>query len=703
MSGTGGRTSAERVILYARVSSEEQAKKGYSLSGQLRELREHAAKRGHKVLAEVVDDGYEGDSLWRPGIDRVRRMVTGGGVDLVLATERDRIARKRGYAFVLEEEFREHDCALRALEDKEEDSAEERLMRAIKDDFAEYEHAKITRRTFSKKLEKARGGEIIAGRTPNYGFRYNERRNGYLIDEDKMALVRRVFEMIGEEGATSYAVVKWLESVDPHGPTGKGWNLPYIRNMVFNDVYKPHSFEEIKGCVSPKAAAPLDPGKRYGIWWFNRRRFEPKRTPPKTPGDFKRKYRPIPKPHNEWIGIPIPDPGIPASLIEAARTRVGKNKGPSKNGRRFWELSGNIVRCAECGYVMGTTSSGTPTNDYFYYRCRSKYNVKSGCSNGRGVRADILEREVWEMVSSALRRPVRLRAGLQRMIESRRKLLAAEPEKQIARWAAQIDKAKIKRARYQDQEAEGLMTREELRVRLAKLQETMELAEAEVRRLELHEEGVRELQRGGEQLLERYAKLLPDKLQNISGAERRRIYQMLQVEVFVPKEGDIRLRLPFLPDEESFCRDKIVSWSAIGREVVHCLPGYRFSRSIISLATSGRKLFESMMKSASWTSAFRASAMRFSMELAIASRARLASWSAIWKILRRSVSTSPRMGSSPPTVSLKRPIRRSSTSSTRSSTVPATEKLKTVTTSFWPKRSTRPIRCSTRIGFQGKS
>ena len=134
---------SRRVILYARVSSEEQTKKGYSLSGQLRMLREHAEETGHQVLAEEVDDGYEGDSLWRPGIDSIRRRVAEGGMDLVLATERDRISRKRGYTFVLEEEFREHGCALRALEDKDEESAEERLMRDIKDGFAEYEHAKI--------------------------------------------------------------------------------------------------------------------------------------------------------------------------------------------------------------------------------------------------------------------------------------------------------------------------------------------------------------------------------------------------------------------------------------------------------------------------------------------------------------------------------------------------------------------------------
>ena len=257
---------SKRAILYARVSSDEQAKTGYSLSGQLRELREHAKDASYEVVMEAVDDGYEGDSLWRPGIDQIRRKVSKGGVNLVLATERDRIARKRGYVFVLEEEFREHACALRALEDKDEDSAEEWLMRAIKDDFAEYEHAKIAQRTFSKKLEKARGGEIIAGKSPNYGFRYNEKRNGYLVDEGKMPLVRRAFEMIGTEGATSYSVVRWLEGMDPHGPTGKGWNLPFLRKMVFNDVYRPHSFEEASACVPPEVAARLDPEKRYGIW-----------------------------------------------------------------------------------------------------------------------------------------------------------------------------------------------------------------------------------------------------------------------------------------------------------------------------------------------------------------------------------------------------------------------------------------------------
>ena len=201
---------------------------------------------------------------------------------------------------------------------------------------------------------------------------------------------------------------------------------------------------------------------------------------------------------------------------------------------------------------MGTTSSGTLSNDYFYYRCRSKYNVKSGCTNGRGVRADALEREVWKAVSAALQRPERLRAGLEKMIESKRALLATNPDEQIARWTNEVEKARAKRARYQDQEVEGLMTREELRAKLAKLDETVKLAETEMGKLRRHEGGLRDLQKGGEELLERYARLVPKELEDLSSAQRRHVHQLLRIEVRVPREGDIRIRLPFLPENGEF-------------------------------------------------------------------------------------------------------------------------------------------------------
>jgi len=44
-----------RAILYARVSTDEQARSGYSLAQQIDALREFAARAGLEVLAEAQD------------------------------------------------------------------------------------------------------------------------------------------------------------------------------------------------------------------------------------------------------------------------------------------------------------------------------------------------------------------------------------------------------------------------------------------------------------------------------------------------------------------------------------------------------------------------------------------------------------------------------------------------------------------------
>ena len=123
-----------------------------------------------------------------------------------------------------------------------------------------------------------------------------------------------------------------------------------------------------------------------------------------------------------------------------------------------------------------------------------RHNVKSGCTNGRGVRADILARGLGGGLSLLLR-PELLRAGLKQIIESKRELLATKPEEQIACWGEQLEKANIKRSRYQAQEAEGLMTRQELRAKLAELDETVDLAEAEIEKLRHHEKSIKAMAR----------------------------------------------------------------------------------------------------------------------------------------------------------------------------------------------------------------
>ncbi len=64
---------------------------------------------------------------------------------------------------------------------------------------------------------------------PNYGFRFNEDHDGYLVDEDKMAVVKRIFRMVGVEGMALNAVRCTLEEEGTLSPSGRrGWRVGSI-------------------------------------------------------------------------------------------------------------------------------------------------------------------------------------------------------------------------------------------------------------------------------------------------------------------------------------------------------------------------------------------------------------------------------------------------------------------------------------------
>ena len=98
----------KRAVLYARVSTDEQARTGYSLAQQLEALKEYASREGYEVIEEVSDPGQSGASLERPGMDRVRDLVAAGGVSVVLAQDRDRFTREPAYHYLLRREFEEY-------------------------------------------------------------------------------------------------------------------------------------------------------------------------------------------------------------------------------------------------------------------------------------------------------------------------------------------------------------------------------------------------------------------------------------------------------------------------------------------------------------------------------------------------------------------------------------------------------------------
>src|SRR5215211_6488012 len=258
----------KRAILYTRGSSAEQAKSGYSRAQQLEALRDYAAREGYKVLEEVSDPGQSGASLERPGMDRVRDLVAADGVSVVLAQDRDRFAREPAYHYLLRKEFEEYGCKIRAINDRGDDSPEGELTNGILDQLAKFERAKTAERSRRGKLRKAREGKIICGHTPGYGFRYNEPRDGYEVEPHNMAVVRRIFSLIGSGGESLSGTARTLERDGVRSPSGnRVWVKPTIKGIVLDDAYRTLDYGQMQdlaaeGHLTADVLARLDREKR---------------------------------------------------------------------------------------------------------------------------------------------------------------------------------------------------------------------------------------------------------------------------------------------------------------------------------------------------------------------------------------------------------------------------------------------------------
>ena len=93
------------IAIYARVSSEIQEKEA-TIESQVALLHEAAKKQRDTVIGEYRDDGYSGDLLVRPGLDRLRDDAAKKTFEKVLILSPDRLARKWVYGEVIADELR---------------------------------------------------------------------------------------------------------------------------------------------------------------------------------------------------------------------------------------------------------------------------------------------------------------------------------------------------------------------------------------------------------------------------------------------------------------------------------------------------------------------------------------------------------------------------------------------------------------------
>ena len=554
MSSTNGH-GPKRAILYARVSTDEQAKSGYSLAQQMEALREYAVSEGYEVLEEVTDPGQSEASLERPGMDRVRDLVAAGDVSVVLAQDRDRFAREPAYHYLLRREFEEHGTKVRALNDRGDESPEGELTDGILDQLAKFERAKIAERTRRGKHRKLRQGRLVAGYTPGYGYRYNAARDGLVVEDDQMWVVRRIFEMVAR-GESFYGVIKTFEREGVRSPTGRGrWNRQTLRSLILSDLYRPHTHAEVAELVAPEVVSMLDPSKSYGIAYYGKKQITRQQVSEGAGQErrYRRRIKAQTRTRDKWLAVPVPDSGLPRELVDAARDAIKNNRQTSRSGYKTWELSGGLLRCAECGYVMRSKTSkgsGRRKERLFYYRCGGRYNSSNGfatCDHAKHHRAEKVEAQVWRYVQVLLEDPERLRDDLESMIELEREGTREDPQQDKKMWLNKLAEVGRQRSRAQDLAVQGLLDYDELRTKLANLEETRKAAERELATLEDHQERLAKLEGDKEAVLAYYSAMAPEALHSLTPEERQHLYGMLRLRAVQYPDGDVVAELDGAP------------------------------------------------------------------------------------------------------------------------------------------------------------
>jgi len=200
MTNTNGH--GERVALYIRVSTDEQAEHGYSIPEQRHDLLAHVEREGWRVVDVIVDDGYSGSVGVRPGLDRVTRLAEAGEIDAVLAKKRNRFFRDRYIRMGFERQMREYDVRLMALDD-----AGHRFADAMMDEFSDWFRDEVTKNTVAGRMQKARQGKLVGSRRPTFGFEFVRDEHGkpyaYEVVSHRMETVRRVLETVARVGTVS--------------------------------------------------------------------------------------------------------------------------------------------------------------------------------------------------------------------------------------------------------------------------------------------------------------------------------------------------------------------------------------------------------------------------------------------------------------------------------------------------------------------
>jgi site-specific DNA recombinase len=185
-----------KVGLYLRVSTQEQAKEGYSIGEQEVRLRDYSKAMRWDIHKVYVDPGYSGGDTNRPALQDLISDVENGKIEKVVVYKLDRLSRSQlDTLYLIEKVFLANGCDFVSMTENFDTSTPfGRAMIGILAVFAQLEREKIKERMIMGKEARAKEGKWNGGKAP-IGYEFDKAADQLILNEYEAMQVVELFDL----------------------------------------------------------------------------------------------------------------------------------------------------------------------------------------------------------------------------------------------------------------------------------------------------------------------------------------------------------------------------------------------------------------------------------------------------------------------------------------------------------------------------
>ena len=323
----------KRAYLYIRVSTDEQADKGYSLRYQDERLTKYCELQGIKIVALFKED-HSAKTFDRPEFEKMLAIMKRkkGMADLLLFTKWDRFSRNAGDAYGMINQLNRLGVEPQAIEQPLDlNIPENKIMLAFYLASPEVENDRRALNTFVGMRRARKEGRCVSTAPKGYKNTRNELNKKIIVPSEDAKHIKFAFEELAKGVHTVVDVWKMA--------TAKGFK--YSKSNFFTLIRNPIY------CGLIKVPAYKDEGETL----------------------VKGQHEPI---VSESIFFEVQD------ILDGRKRNV-----PTKNTRRDELPLRGFLTCPQCGRTMTGSASKGAGGRYFYYHCYPgcKERVKAEFAN----------------------------------------------------------------------------------------------------------------------------------------------------------------------------------------------------------------------------------------------------------------------------------------------------------------------------------